>query len=72
MEGSTRLLLCIPNMDLLAQWLELLNRHYTLPHTVLRDRKDFDTINGNAFDHSGIVITTYDLAAAHEADAAAI
>ena len=72
MEGATRLLLCIPNMDLLAQWLELLDRHYTLPYTVLRDRKDFDTADGNAFDHSGVVITTYDLAAAHETDAAEI
>ena len=71
-EGATRLLLCIPNMDLLAQWLELLGRHYTLPYTVLRDRKDFDTADGNPFDHSGVVITTYDLAAAHETDAAAI
>lgn len=72
MEGATRLLLCIPNMDLLVQWLELLDRHYTLPYTVLRDRKDFDAADGNVFDHSGIVITTYDIAAAHETDAAAI
>jgi len=72
MEGVTRLLLCIPNMDLLAQWLELLDRYYTLPYTVLRERKDFDAADGNAFDHNGIVITTYDLAAVHETEAAAI
>lgn len=72
LEGATHLLLCIPNLDLLAQWLELLDRHYTLPYTVLCDRKDFDVSDGNAFDHDGIVITTYDLAATQEAKAAAI
>ena len=72
LECAKHLLLCIPNRDLLAQWLELLDTHYTIPYTVLSDRKNFDITNGNAFDRRGIVITTYDLAAAHETDATAI
>ncbi|MBR6862288.1 MAG: DEAD/DEAH box helicase [Acidaminococcaceae bacterium] len=72
LEGAAHLLLCIPNMDLLPQWIALLDRHYTLPYTVLRERRDLECTDGNAFDRSGLVITTYDFAAAHEADAAAI
>lgn len=70
LEGATHILLCIPNIDLLTQWLDLLERCYTIPYTVLSDRKDF--AEENAFDHSGIVITTYDLAAIHKAEATAI
>ena len=72
LEGADHILLCIPNSDLLCQWLELLDRHYSIPYTILRDHKDFTATEGNAFDRSGIVITTYDFAAAHESDAAAI
>ena len=72
LEGAAHQLLCIPNMDLLAQWIELLDRHYTLPYTVVCSQKHLDHADGNAFDHSGIVITTYDFAAAHETEAAAI
>ena len=28
LEGAEHILLCIPNSDLLSQWLELLDRHY--------------------------------------------
>ena len=31
MEGQTKILLCIPNSDLLIQWTELLDTHYTVP-----------------------------------------
>ena len=72
LEGADRILLCIPNSDLLSQWLELMERYYSIPYTILRDHTDFAAADGNAFDHSGIVITTYDFAAAHESDAAAI
>ena len=72
LEGAAHQLLCIPNMDLLAQWIELLDRHYTLPYTVVCSQKHLDHADGNALDHSGIVITTYDFAAAHETEAAAI
>ena len=72
LEGADRILLCIPNSDLLSQWLELMERYYSIPYTILRYHTDFAAADGNAFDHSGIVITTYDFAAAHESDAAAI
>lgn len=76
LEGQDRILLCIPNADLLSQWADLLERHYTVPYTVLTSRSQWeDTASAetpNAFDQIGIVVTTYDFAASHEAEAAAI
>ena len=70
MEGQTKILLCIPNSDLLIQWTELLDTHYTVPYHVLTKNTDWDSKTG--FDQSGIVITTCDFAADHEAEASAI
>ena len=60
-----RILLCIPNADLLSQWTDLLDRHYTLPYTVADPGRE------SAFDESGLVIATYVFAANHEAEASA-
>ena len=70
MEGQTKILLCIPNSDLLIQWTELLDTYYTVPYHVLAKSTDWDPETG--FDQSGIVITTYDFAADHEAEASAV
>jgi len=76
MEGQNRILLCIPNADLLAQWVELLEQYYTVPYITLTNKNDWaansSSENPNAFDHSGIVITTYDFAADHAEEAGAI
>lgn len=70
MEGQTKILLCIPNADLLVQWTDLLDTHYTVPYCVLTKNTDWDPETG--FDQSGIVITTYDFVADHEAEASAV
>ena len=70
MEGQTKILLCIPNSDLLIQWTELLDTHYTVPYHVLTKHTEWDPETG--FDQSGIVITTYDFAADHETEASAV
>lgn len=67
MEGQTKILLCIPNSDLLIQWTELLDTHYTIPYHILTKNTDWDPETG--FEQNGIVITTYDFAADHEAEA---
>ncbi len=76
LEGQNRILLCIPNGDLLAQWVELLEQYYTVPYITLTNKNEWATNssreNPNAFDHSGIVITTYDFAADHATEAEAI
>ena len=67
LEGFDKILLCIPNADLLEQWTELMDGAYTLPYTVVTGK------NGEtSFDHIGIVITTYDYAASHETEASAV
>ena len=38
LEGCNRILLVIPNADLLHQWVELLEQHYTVPYVVLTHR----------------------------------
>ncbi len=70
LEGCSRILLVIPNADLLHQWVELLEQHYTVPYVVLthRDHWQQNTTpdHPNAFIQDALVITTYDFAADHE------
>ena len=70
LEGDSRILLVIPNADLLHQWTEMLERFYTVPYVVLTNRKEWQTHSTpdhpNAFIQDAIVITTYDFAADNE------
>ena len=76
LEGQTRILLCIPNSDLVHQWVDMLERYYSIPYTVLTSRKDWEiktTADApNCFDQDGLVITTCDFAAEHEEEASQI
>ena len=76
MEGRNRILLCIPNADLLVQWTDLLERHYSVPYVTMTSRNDWanhtDDEHPNGFEQEGIVITTDDFAAEHEAEASAV
>ena len=67
LEGYSRILLVIPNADLLHQWTEMLERFYTVPYVVLTSRKEWQALSApahpNAFIQDAIVITTYDFAA---------
>lgn len=76
LEGNSRILLCIPNADLLEQWTDMLDQYYTVPYTALTNRKQWeestDADHPNGFDQVGIVITTYDFAADHEVEASAV
>ncbi|MEG0892411.1 MAG: DEAD/DEAH box helicase [Oscillospiraceae bacterium] len=76
LEGQSRILLVIPNADLLRQWTELIDRYYTVPYVVLTNRKEWSEAasdeNPNAFEQSVIVITTYDFAADNEAAVSAV
>ena len=70
LEGCSRILLVIPNADLLHQWTEMLDRFYTVPYVVLTSRKEWQAHSApdhpNAFIQDAIVITTYDFAADNE------
>ena len=41
LEGCSRILLVLPNADLLHQWTEMLERFYTFPYVVLTSRKEW-------------------------------
>lgn len=70
LEGQSRILLLIPNADLLMQWTEMIDRYYTIPYIVLTNREEWNTNisddNPNAFMQDAIVISTYDFAADNE------
>ena len=70
LEGYSRILLVIPNADLLHQWTEMLDRFYTVPIVVLTSRKEWQAHSApdhpNAFIQDAIVVTTYDFAADNE------
>ena len=73
LEGYSRILVVIPNRDLLLQWIELLEKFYTIPYVILTNREEWENSlsdeNTNAFIQDGVVITTYDFAAENESAA---
>ena len=66
-EGHSRILLVTPNVDLLRQWTEMIDRYYTIPYIVLTNREDWNANisddHPNAFLQDAIVISTYDFVA---------
>ncbi len=44
LEGRRRILLTVPNMDLLFQWTELIDKFYSLPYVVLSSRSQWDEL----------------------------
>ena len=66
-EGKTRILLVIPNADLLYQWIEMIEQKYTIPFVILTDRKEWQQNvtdeNPNAFEQDAVIVTTNDFLA---------
>lgn len=71
LEGCHRILLCIPNADLLNQWIDLLNTYYTVPYVSMVNNSDWIQ-NGKTFEQDGVVITTYSFAAEYALEASAV
>ena len=76
LEGRRRILLAVPNADLLCQWTALINKFYSVPYVVLSTRDHWNALTTkdepNPFLQDAIVITTYDFAAANEEMAGAV
>ena len=76
LEGRSRILLVVPNTDLLTQWAELIERDYTIPYVVFSNRKEWNEAiseeNENAFAQNALVLTTYAFAAEQERFASAV
>ena len=76
LEGQRRILLAVPNADLLCQWTAMMNEFYSIPYVVLFTRTHLDTLTTeeepNPFLQDAVVITTYEFAAANEEAAKAV
>lgn len=70
LEGYNRILLVTPNGDLLRQWIEIIDSHYTIPYVVLTNKEEWkmnvSEDDPNAFVQNAIVISTYDFVADNE------
>lgn len=73
LEGANRILLLTPNADLLRQWTELIDLHYTVPYVVLTNRDEWQANisedNPNAFVQNAVIVSTYDFVADNESSA---
>lgn len=70
LEGQNRILLLIPNADLIAQWIELIEKYYSIPYVVCSNQEQYDLLssdeNINPFEQYAILISTYDFVIAKE------
>lgn len=67
LEGINRILIAVPNADLLMQWIDTLDRCYTIPYVVLTSREDWNQNitdeSPNAFEQDAVILTTYNFLA---------
>ena len=76
LEGRRRVLLAVPNADLLCQWTAMMEELYSTPYIVLSTHTQWDALatedEPNPFLRDAVVITTYEFAAANENEAGAV
>ncbi|MCI8471483.1 MAG: DEAD/DEAH box helicase [Clostridiales bacterium] len=67
LEGTNRILIAVPNADLLMQWIDTIDRCYTIPYVVLTNREDWNQnitdASPNAFEQNAVILTTYNFLA---------
>ena len=66
-EGRTRIIIIVPNSDLLVQWQRMMDEKYSVPYAVIASNEELAAA-GNTFDCGQIVLTTYDYAVMRAAD----
>ena len=63
LEGIGHILIAVPNPDLLMQWIDTLDRYYTIPYVMLTNREDWEQNisedSPNAFEQDTVILTTY-------------
>ena len=76
LEGQRRILLTVPNADLLFQWAELFDKFYWVPYVVLSNRSQWETLvtegEPNPFLQDAVIITTYEFVTCNEEKAKAV
>ena len=61
-EGKTRILIVVPNADLLVQWQKQIETKYSIPYITISNAEQFQSA-GNTFDQDAVILTTFDFAA---------
>ena len=61
-EGKTRILIVVPNADLLVQWQKQIETKYSIPYITILNAEQFQSA-GNTFDQDAVILTTFDFAA---------
>ncbi len=61
-EGKTRILIVVPNSDLLVQWEKLIENKYSIPYITIASSKQLETAE-NTFNHEAVILTTFEFAA---------
>lgn len=61
-EGKNRILILVPNSDLLIQWEKLIENKYSIPFVTISNAIQLESA-GNTFEQDAIVLTTFDFAA---------
>lgn len=76
LEGQNRILLLIPNADLITQWTELIDKCYSIPYVVCSNKQEYERLmtedTPNSFDQEAVLISTYDFVSTQEEMAAKI
>lgn len=76
LEGQNKILLIIPNADLIAQWIEVIEKYYSIPYIVCSNKTEWESLmtkdTPNPFVQEAILISTYDFVTAQEEAAAQI
>ena len=61
-EGKTRILIVVPNVDLLVQWQKQIESKYSIPYITISNNEQLQTA-GATFDQDAVIMTTFDFAA---------
>ena len=55
-EGKTRILIVVPNSDLLVQWEKLIENKYSIPYITIASAKELEAAEGT-FNHDAVALT---------------
>ena len=61
-EGKTRILIVVPNADLLVQWQKQIESKYSIPYITISNNEQLQAA-GATFDQDAVILTTFDFAA---------
>ncbi len=60
-EGKNRILIAVPNADLLVQWEKMIENKYSIPFVKITSNQELENA-GNTFEQEAVVLTTFEFA----------